>query len=82
MGDNYQIIIPGELNSNMGKDYMCHKHLGGCGCVFRAKNITILKDYEGDIYSSYLTCPSCKRKVVVYEASNPKGIHYGYVIDH
>jgi hypothetical protein len=73
-----EIIIPGDITTQRN-DYMCHKHLGGCGCVFRSDPPRVATDYEGDIISSTLTCPTCKKSIPVSASFNPTGITYGYI---
>lgn len=74
-----QIIVPGKPKEELGNDYYCHLHLGGCGCVFRTnEEFSVQKYWEGDEISSTLDCPSCKKKIKIRTAFNfnPKGITY------
>jgi hypothetical protein len=77
--DDCSIIVPGNPVVVMN-DYFCHRHLGGCGCVFTVKKIITFRDADGDICDSHVICPTCRRKVSVSIDYNG-GIRYGKVRD-
>lgn len=73
------IVIQGKQMNSL-KDFYCHEHLGGCGCVFRTTGPETLRDWEGDLISSYIICPNkeCGVKIRVEESFDGVGRQITY----